>query len=71
MSVHVIARCSGRVSCVCGQAGGRLLAAAQQVGLSRPDVTPVGLFALANALSWIADCRDRLFCLVLDGLRPK
>ncbi|WP_344027172.1 hypothetical protein [Streptomyces luteireticuli] len=39
------------------QAGGRLLAAGQQVGLSRPDVTPVGLFALANALSWIADRR--------------
>ncbi|WP_244179018.1 TetR/AcrR family transcriptional regulator [Streptomyces rubellomurinus] len=59
-------------------AGGRLLAAAQQGGLIRPDVTPVDLFALANALSWIADQAptlaersDHLFDLVLDGLRAR
>ncbi|MER7756483.1 hypothetical protein [Kitasatospora sp. NPDC097643] len=60
------------------QAAGHLLAAAQQDGTIRPDVTAVDIFALANALSWIADRaptladrRDHLFRLVLDGLRPR
>ncbi|GAB7188172.1 helix-turn-helix domain-containing protein [Kitasatospora sp. Ki12] len=60
------------------QAGGRLLAAAQQEGVIRPDVTALDLFALTNALSWITDQaptlaerRDHLFRLVLDGLRPR
>lgn len=60
------------------QAGGRLLAAAQRDGVIRPDVEPVDLFALANALSWVSDQapvlaerRDHLFRLVLDGLRPR
>ncbi|SOB81157.1 TetR/AcrR family transcriptional regulator [Streptomyces sp. 1331.2] len=60
------------------QAGGRLLAAAQRDGLIRPDVTPLDVFALANALSWITDQaptlterRDHLFRLVLDGFRPR
>ncbi|MBV2156507.1 hypothetical protein RZ50_027125 [Kitasatospora sp. SUK 42] len=60
------------------QAGGRLLAAAQRDGAVRPDVTPLDLFALANALSWITDQaptlaerRDHLLGLVLDGLRAR
>ncbi|MFD5787320.1 TetR/AcrR family transcriptional regulator [Streptomyces sp. NPDC127037] len=60
------------------QAGGRLLEAAQESGRIRPDVAPVDLFALANALSWIADQaptlterREHLFRLVVDGLRPR
>ncbi|WP_406196371.1 TetR/AcrR family transcriptional regulator [Kitasatospora sp. NBC_01560] len=60
------------------QAGGRLLAAAQQAGLVRPDVAAVDLYALVNALSWIADQapglaerRDHLFRLVMDGLKPQ
>ncbi|MFI9359513.1 TetR/AcrR family transcriptional regulator [Kitasatospora sp. NPDC053057] len=60
------------------QAGGRLLAAAQREGVIRPDVEAVDLFALANALSWIdhqtpalAERRDHLFTLVLDGLRAR
>ncbi|MFH8842042.1 TetR/AcrR family transcriptional regulator [Streptomyces sp. NPDC017868] len=59
------------------QAGGRLLAAAQESGTIRPDVTPVDLFALTNALGWIADQaptlaerQEHLFRLVMDGLRP-
>ncbi|MEV6976384.1 helix-turn-helix domain-containing protein [Kitasatospora sp. NPDC093806] len=60
------------------QACGRLLAAAQRDGLVRADVDAVDLFALANGLAWIADQapsladrRDRLFGLVLDGLAPR
>ncbi|MGW1468209.1 TetR/AcrR family transcriptional regulator [Streptomyces sp. NPDC001493] len=60
------------------QAGGRLLEAAQESGRVRPDVAPIDLFALANALSWIADQaptlterREHLFRLVMDGLRPR
>ncbi|WP_049658338.1 TetR/AcrR family transcriptional regulator [Kitasatospora sp. MY 5-36] len=60
------------------QAGGRLLAAAQREGLIRPDVTALDVFVLVNALSWTADQgptlaerRDHLFGLVLDGLRPR
>ncbi|MEE1822247.1 TetR/AcrR family transcriptional regulator [Streptomyces sp. BE20] len=60
------------------RACGRLLSAAQRDGLVRADVDAVDLFALANALAWIADQapslaerRDRLFGLVLDGLAPR
>ncbi|MFC9293831.1 TetR/AcrR family transcriptional regulator [Streptomyces sp. NPDC057011] len=60
------------------QAGGRLLDAAQRTGSIRPDVAPIDLFALANALSWIADQaptlaerREHLFRLVMDGLSPR
>ncbi|MBO1416610.1 TetR/AcrR family transcriptional regulator [Streptomyces sp. FH025] len=60
------------------QAGGRLLAAAQREGAVRPDVTPLDLFALANALSWVTDQaptlaerRGHLLHLVLDGLRAR
>ncbi|MER7541231.1 TetR/AcrR family transcriptional regulator [Streptomyces sp. NPDC097704] len=59
------------------QAGGRLLEAAQESGGIRPDVAPIDLFALANALSWITDQaptlterREHLFRLVMDGLKP-
>ncbi|MFF0478765.1 TetR/AcrR family transcriptional regulator [Streptomyces sp. NPDC004284] len=59
------------------QAAGRLLATAQESGTVRPDVTPVDLFALTNALGWIADQaptlaerQEHLFRLVIDGLRP-
>jgi AcrR family transcriptional regulator len=57
------------------EAGGRLLRAAQESGRIRPDVEPVDLFALVNALSWIADQapsiaarREHLLALVMDGL---
>lgn len=57
------------------EAGGRLLRAAQETGRIRPDVDGTDLFALANALSWIADQapsiaarRDRLLALLMDGL---
>lgn len=60
------------------QAGGRLLEAAQESGTIRPDVAPIDLFALTNALSWIADQaptlaerQEHLFRLVMDGLRPR
>ncbi|MFE6050573.1 TetR/AcrR family transcriptional regulator [Kitasatospora sp. NPDC056446] len=60
------------------QAGGRLLAAAQETGAVRPDVAALDLFALVNALSWITDQapslaerREHLFRLVMDGLRPE
>ncbi|MGW8762754.1 TetR/AcrR family transcriptional regulator [Streptomyces sp. NPDC055815] len=63
-------------SCVAmREAGGRLLRAAQQTGRIRPDVDGTDLFALANALSWIADQapsiaarRDHLLTLIMDGL---
>ncbi|MER5279650.1 TetR/AcrR family transcriptional regulator [Streptomyces sp. NPDC002809] len=54
---------------------GRLLRAAQETGRIRPDVDGTDLFALVNALSWIADQapslaarRERLLALVMDGL---
>ncbi|KQV18608.1 MULTISPECIES: TetR/AcrR family transcriptional regulator [unclassified Kitasatospora] len=57
------------------EAGGRLLRAAQEAGRIRPDVDPIDLFALVNALSWIADQapsiaarREHLLTLVMDGL---
>ncbi|MFJ3767448.1 TetR/AcrR family transcriptional regulator [Streptomyces sp. NPDC090082] len=57
------------------EAGGRLLRAAQETGRIRSDVDGTDLFALANALSWIADQapsigarRDRLLALIMDGL---
>lgn len=60
------------------RAGGRLLEAAQESGTVRPDVAPIDLFALVNALSWIADQaptlaerREHHFRLVMDGLRPR
>ncbi|MFI6152890.1 TetR/AcrR family transcriptional regulator [Kitasatospora sp. NPDC051170] len=60
------------------EAGGRLLLAAQEAGAVRPEVTPLDLFALANALGWIADQspslaerREHLFRLVWDGLRRR
>ncbi|WP_282206240.1 TetR/AcrR family transcriptional regulator [Kitasatospora fiedleri] len=58
------------------EAGGGLLAAAQRAGRIRADVTGTDLFALANAVSWIADQApvlaersEHLFGLVVDGLR--
>ncbi|WP_241681671.1 TetR/AcrR family transcriptional regulator [Streptomyces sp. CB01881] len=60
------------------QAGGRLLEAAQGEGGVRRDVTAVDLFALVNALSWVtgqaptlAERREHLFGLVMDGLKPR
>lgn len=57
-------------------AGARLLADAQAAGRIRPDVDGTDLFALVNAVSWIAeqapvlaDRRDRLLDYTLDGLR--
>ncbi|MFD0151732.1 TetR/AcrR family transcriptional regulator [Streptomyces sp. NPDC055721] len=57
------------------EAGGRLLRAGQDAGRIRPDADGTDLFALANALSWIADQapsiaarRDHLLTLVMDGL---
>lgn len=57
------------------EAGGRLLQAAQDARRIRPDVDGTDLFALVNALSWIADQapsiaarRDHLLALVMDGL---
>ncbi|MEZ7129751.1 TetR/AcrR family transcriptional regulator [Nonomuraea sp. AD125B] len=59
------------------QTAGRLLSNAQQAGLVRSDVTGIDLFALVNAVGWIAEQapslsarRDHLLGLVLDGLRP-
>ncbi len=59
------------------QTVGRLLGNAQRAGLVRSDVTATDLFALVNALGWIAEQapslaarRDHLLGLVLDGLRP-
>ncbi|MEU1391856.1 MULTISPECIES: helix-turn-helix domain-containing protein [unclassified Nonomuraea] len=59
------------------QAGGRLLERAQATGEVRADVTGLDLFALASAVSWIADQApslaargDHLFGLIMDGLRP-
>ncbi|MFD9240789.1 TetR/AcrR family transcriptional regulator [Streptomyces sp. NPDC059556] len=56
------------------EAGGRLLRTAQEIGRIRPDVDGTDLFALADALSWIADQapsiaarRDRLLALLMDG----
>jgi AcrR family transcriptional regulator len=53
----------------------RLLKRAQDTGHIRPDVDGTDLFALVNAIGWIAEQaptlaarRDRLFSLVMDGL---
>ncbi|GLW26335.1 TetR/AcrR family transcriptional regulator [Microbispora triticiradicis] len=57
------------------EAAGRLLRRAQDDGRIRPDVTRIDLFALVNAVGWIAEQapslaarRDHLFSLVMDGL---
>ncbi|MCX5199243.1 TetR/AcrR family transcriptional regulator [Streptomyces sp. NBC_00249] len=57
------------------EAGGRLLRAAQDAGAIRPDVDGTDLFALVNALSWVADQapsiaarRAHLLTLITDGL---
>ncbi|GAA3302096.1 TetR/AcrR family transcriptional regulator [Dactylosporangium vinaceum] len=54
---------------------GALLQQAQTAGQVRPDVTAVDVFALANAVGWIAEQdpaltarREHLLALVLDGL---
>jgi hypothetical protein len=53
-----------------------LVTAAQGAGRIRPDVDGTDVFALVNALSWVAEQapslaarRDHLFELVMDGLR--
>ncbi|MEV4098231.1 TetR/AcrR family transcriptional regulator [Streptosporangium saharense] len=58
------------------QAGSRLLRNVQDAGIIRPDVDGTDLFALVNAVSWIAEQapslaarREHLFALVIDGLR--
>ncbi|MFF5235226.1 TetR/AcrR family transcriptional regulator [Dactylosporangium sp. NPDC000521] len=62
------------------RSGGALLQRAQLAGQVRADVTAVDLFALANAVGWIAEQdpaltgrREHLLALVLDGLgaRPR
>lgn len=57
------------------EAAARLLKRTQDCGQIRPDVTGTDLFALVNALAWIADQspsfaerREHLFSLVMDGL---
>lgn len=57
-----------------GAVGG-LLAAAQEAGRIRSDLTNVELFALVNAVGWIAEQapsmdagRERLIMLVMEGL---
>ncbi|MCK2214115.1 TetR/AcrR family transcriptional regulator [Actinomadura sp. ATCC 31491] len=59
------------------QAAGRLLGNAQAAGAVRADVDGTDLFALVNAVGWIADQapslsarRAHLLSLVLDGLKP-
>ncbi|GAA3556707.1 TetR/AcrR family transcriptional regulator [Nonomuraea rosea] len=59
-------------------AAGRLLERAQASGHIRDDIDGTDLFALVNALSWIADQapslasrREHLFALVMDGLKPR
>ncbi|GIE97220.1 TetR/AcrR family transcriptional regulator [Paractinoplanes rishiriensis] len=53
----------------------RLLTTAQRAGRIRPDLTAAELFALVNAVGWIAerapelDRRERLVELILGGLR--
>ncbi|MGW0803993.1 TetR/AcrR family transcriptional regulator [Nonomuraea sp. NPDC002799] len=58
-------------------AAGRLLERAQAAGHIRGDIDGLDLFALVNALSWITDQapalaerREHLFSLVMDGLAP-
>ncbi|MEV0971626.1 TetR/AcrR family transcriptional regulator [Microtetraspora glauca] len=57
------------------EAGARLLKRAQDAGRIRADVDGTDLFALVNAVSWIAEQapsvaarREHLFSLVMDGL---
>ena len=58
------------------EAAGRLLRRAQDSGSIRRDIDGIDLFALVNALSWIADQapslnarREQHFRLIMDGLR--
>ena len=60
------------------EAGARLLADAQKAGHIRPDVDGTDLFALVNAVGWmaeqapaLAERRDHLFTLILDALSPR
>ncbi|GIH49070.1 transcriptional regulator, TetR family [Microbispora rosea] len=57
------------------EAAGRLVKRAQDDGRIRPDVDGMDVFALISAVGWIAEQgpvvaerRDHLFSLVLDGL---
>jgi hypothetical protein len=57
------------------RSAGALLERAQLAGQVRADVTAVDLFALASAVSWVAEQaptlterREHLLALVLDGL---
>ena len=57
------------------EAAARLLKRAQDAGHIRPDVDGTDLFALINAVGWIAEQspslaarRERLFSLLMDGL---
>ncbi|MCK9895786.1 helix-turn-helix domain-containing protein [Frankia sp. AgB32] len=58
-------------------AGGRLLASAQADGRIRKDVAGIDVFALATAVAAVtergplAERRDQLLNVVLDGLRPE
>ncbi|QXJ26497.1 TetR/AcrR family transcriptional regulator [Actinomadura graeca] len=69
-------RSSLHASCVAMRdAGGRLLARAQQAGRIRPDVDGTDLFALFSALASIADVapsiglrHEHLFDVVMEGL---
>jgi AcrR family transcriptional regulator len=64
------------VSCLAmREAATRLLKRAQDSGDIRPDIDGTDLFALINAIGWIAEQapslaarRERLFSLVMDGL---
>ncbi|MFC9326661.1 TetR/AcrR family transcriptional regulator [Kitasatospora sp. NPDC057015] len=60
------------------EAAGQLLGRAQESGRIRPDVDGTDLFALVNALGWIADqapsAADRgahLFTVFMDGLKTR
>jgi hypothetical protein len=60
------------------EAAGGLLKRAQKSGDIRPDIDAADLFALVNAVGWIAEQapslaarRERLLALVMDGLAPR
>ncbi|KIF77403.1 TetR family transcriptional regulator [Streptomyces sp. 150FB] len=60
------------------EAAGGLLKRAQKSGDIRPDIDATDLFALVNAVGWIAEQapslaarRERLLALVMDGLAPR
>jgi hypothetical protein len=62
-------------TCRASDTPGRLLITAQESGHIHSDVDGTRLFALVNAVGWIAeqtpqlaDRRDHLFALVMDGL---